>query len=129
VVAQRATWIRAVAARQTPHAKPVDVSAGRVLSIPGAVPSGAHFVFNMYKHWDTFVIRKNNGTGELLYSRQCITQGDPLVMFYYELDLLPLTHQLKTEFPNVEHPWYADDAGADAVFALQRLIFLHLKDL
>jgi hypothetical protein len=35
VVAQRATWSRAVVARQTPHAKPVDVSTGRVLSIAG----------------------------------------------------------------------------------------------
>jgi hypothetical protein len=37
-------------------------------------------------------------------------------MFAYGIGILPLICQLKAEFPQVEQPWYADDAGAGAKF-------------
>ncbi len=37
-------------------------------------------------------------------------------MFAYGIGILPLIRQLKAEFPQVEQPWYADDAGAGAKF-------------
>jgi hypothetical protein len=56
------------------------------------------------------MIRNNDGSGEFLLSQQGVTQGDPLLMLGYALCMLPLTHQLKAKFPEVEPPWYADDA-------------------
>jgi hypothetical protein len=35
-------------------------------------------------------------------------------MFAYGIGILPLICQLKAGFPQVEQPWYADDAGAGA---------------
>jgi hypothetical protein len=37
-------------------------------------------------------------------------------MFGCALGLVTLALQLKEEFPEVEHPWYADDAEAAAHF-------------
>jgi hypothetical protein len=64
-------------------------------------PPGARIMFNSYKHWSTLVIRNNDGSGEFLISQQGVTQGDPLVMLGYALGMLPLTRQLKAEFPEV----------------------------
>jgi hypothetical protein len=50
-------------------------------------------------------------------------------MLCYALGLLPPIRQLKTEFPKVEQPLYADDAGAYAMFALKHCMFLCLKGL
>jgi hypothetical protein len=75
------------------------------------------------------VIRKNDDTGEVPYSQQGVTQRELMVMFCYTLGLLLLIHQLNTEFPKVEHPWYADNSGAGAAFTLQHLMFLSLKEL
>jgi hypothetical protein len=58
-------------------------------------PSGARFTFNCYKHWATLVIRNNDGTGTFLYSKEGVTQGDPLSMFAYGIGLLPLIRALK----------------------------------
>jgi hypothetical protein len=41
--------------------------------------------------------------------------------------MLPLTHQLKAEFSEVEQPWYADDAAAK--FTILRAMFEHLLEL
>jgi hypothetical protein len=49
-------------------------------------PSGARFTFNYYKHWGTLVIRNNNGTGAFIYSKEGVTQGDPLSMFVMASD-------------------------------------------
>jgi hypothetical protein len=37
-------------------------------------------------------------------------------MLGYALNMLPLTRQLKAEFPEVDQPWHADDAAAAAAF-------------
>ena len=44
-------------------------------------------------------------------------------MFAYGLGLLPLIRQLKVDFPEVEQPWYADDAGAGGNFAKIRRLY------
>jgi hypothetical protein len=62
----------------------------------------------------------------LLYSKEGVTQGDPLSMFGYNIGIIPLIHQLKLEFPAVKQPWYADDAGAGGSFADLRKLFLWL---
>ena len=92
-------------------------------------PSGARFVFNCYRHWGTLMIRGNNGTGVFLYSKEGVTQGDPISMFIYGIGLLPLIRQLKAEFPTVQQPWYADDAGAGGKFDAIRHHFERLQEI
>ena len=92
-------------------------------------PAGARFSFNCYKHWSILVIRGNRGSGVKLFSKEGVTQGDPLAMFCYGLGLLPLIRQLKDEFHDVEQIWYADDAGAGGKFARLRRQYLRLEEL
>jgi hypothetical protein len=92
-------------------------------------PSGAQFTFNFYKHWGTLVISSNNGTGVFIFSKEGVTQGDPLSMFAYGICILPLIRVLKQEFPEVEQPWYTDDAGAGGKFDAIRHLFLRLQDI
>jgi hypothetical protein len=46
-------------------------------------PSGARFVFKCYRHWATLVLHSNNGTVAFLYSKECVTQGDPLSLGWF----------------------------------------------
>ena len=52
--------------------------------------------------------------------REGVTQGEPLAMVAYEIGVLPLIKRLKSAYPGVIQPWYADDVGA-------RLYFISLK--
>ena len=92
-------------------------------------PSGARFVFNCYRHSSTLVLRGNNGEANFLYSKEGVAQGDPPSMFAYGLGILPLIRVLKTEFPDVEQPWHADDAGAGGKFEEIRHIFRRLEEI
>jgi hypothetical protein len=93
-------------------------------------PSGARFTFNCYHHWCTLVIRGKDGNGAvIIFSKEGVVQGDPLSMFAYGIGILPLIRQLKKEFPLVEQPWYADDAGAGGKFDRMRSQFLRLVEL
>jgi len=49
-------------------------------------------------------------SGDVLFSQEGTTQGDPLVMPMYALATLPLIAQLPSDVFQV---WYADDACAD----------------
>ena len=49
-------------------------------SVRHECPNGAWFAFNCYRHLATLVIRAGDGTGKLLYSKEGVTQGDPLEM-------------------------------------------------
>ena len=33
-------------------------------------PSGAHFVFNFYRHWSSLVFRNGNGTASFLHNKE-----------------------------------------------------------
>ena len=52
-------------------------------------------------------------SSELLYSREGVTQGDPLSMFIYAVATIPLITQLGKPMTG-SHVWYADDASASA---------------
>jgi hypothetical protein len=56
------------------------------------------------------MIHSNNGTSTFLYSKEGVTQGDPVSIFIYGLGLLPRIRQLKSEFLMVQQLWYVDDA-------------------
>lgn len=61
-------------------------------------PSGSRFAFNMYKHHRILVMR---GWDSYLYSREGVTQGDPLAMLLYAIALLPMIDALED--------WLAED--------------------
>ena len=71
-------------------------------------PRCARFLFNTYHGWSMLVVR---GSSEFLYSKEGVTQGDPLSMFMYAIGTLPLIHSLRK--PSCwTRVWYADDASA-----------------
>ena len=53
-----------------------------------------------------------DGSGHFLYSKEGMTQGDPLAMIAYGIGVLPLIRDLRRSHTRVTQPWYADDAGA-----------------
>ncbi len=58
--------------------------------------------------------------GDVLYSREGTTQGDPLAMPMYALAIMPLVRKLQSRSGDVTQIWYADDAAATG-----KLIGLH----
>ena len=55
-------------------------------------PYGCRFIFNCYKAWSTLVV---NGSSTFLYSKEGVTQGDPLSLAFYAISALPLIRALK----------------------------------
>ena len=64
----------------------------------------------------TPVIRAGYGMDHFLYSKEKVTQGNPLEMVTYGLGNLPLIQELRKSHPGVTQPWYADYAGAGGTF-------------
>ena len=59
-------------------------------------PSGAQFTFNFYRHWGTLMVSNTeDGSGHFLYSKEGVTQGDPLNMIAYGIWVLPLIWDLR----------------------------------
>jgi hypothetical protein len=50
-------------------------------------------------------------------------------MVGYVIEVLPLIRCLKEEFPLMQQPWYADDAGAGGYFAEISSFFEKLKEI
>eukprot|EP00957_Ditylum_brightwellii_P022639 1707597-Ditylum_brightwellii.AAC.1 len=51
----------------------------------------ASFALNTYRHWRKLVLR---GQYDLVLGKEGVTQGDPLSMILYALEVLPLIHIL-----------------------------------
>ena len=63
-------------------------------------PSGAHFMFNCYRHWAILMVRDTgDGSGHFLHSKDGVTQGDPLAMIAYGIEVLPLIRELRGAHP------------------------------
>jgi len=75
------------------------------------------------------VVHHHNGTGHFLHSQEGVTQGDPVAMVAYGLSTLPLICQLKTEFPELQHAWYADDSAVAGSWMHISHHFHHLQQL
>ena len=68
--------------------------------------SGARFLFNVYIHWGTLVMRgKKKKETVFLFNKEGVPQGCPLAIAGYGLLILPLIRKLKKEFSDVEFPW------------------------
>ena len=88
--------------------------------------SGARFLFNCCCNWAILVIRAGDGKGHFIRIKEGVTQGYPLSMIAYGLQILPLIWDLQMAHPNVTQPWYADDAGAGGTFVG---IYQHIDNL
>ena len=64
--------------------------------------------FNTYRGWSVLVLRSSS---TYLYSKEGVTQGDPLPMFIYAIGTLPLIRSLYDP-GRWTQLWYADDASA-----------------
>ena len=67
-------------------------------------PSFSNILINTYRDNSELFI-----DGEVLYSKEGTTQGDPLAMPFYAIATVPLISKLSD---SVDQAWYADDAAA-----------------
>ena len=66
----------------------------------------ANFLINTYREPSQLLV-----DGQVLWSEEGTTQGDPLAMPFYALATIPLINRL-SNVPDVKQVWYADDASA-----------------
>ena len=71
---------------------------------------------NFYCRYSSLVLISVDGTANILYSREVVTQGDPMYMVAYKIGVLPLIKHLKLAYPDVTHPWYSNKYGALITF-------------
>ena len=76
-------------------------------------PRGARFLFNTYRGWADLVVRGSKSAA--LFSKEGVTQGDPLSMFIFAVGSLPLIWSLNS-IKEVTQVWYADDASSVGSF-------------
>ena len=69
-------------------------------------PRCSRYLFNTYRGHSSLWI---NGHPDPLYSKEGVTQGDPLSMCFYAVSLMPLIRQLKSS--DWSQTWFADDSS------------------
>ena len=74
-------------------------------------PKGSRFAFNCYRHEVMLIFRNPGKEVKILWSKEGVTQGDPMAMMLYGIAILPLAEMLQKEIPDVLQPWYADDSA------------------
>jgi len=79
-------------------------------------PSGARFCMNCYKYWPILILRDRNGTTLRIFSKEGVTQGDPIAMFMYGIGIVPMIRKMKELRPNFRDSWYADDGAGQGNF-------------
>ena len=52
----------------------------------------------------------------ILHSRDYMMQGDLLAIVAYGIKIIPLIKHLKSTYPDVTQPWYAENVGALGMF-------------
>ena len=68
-------------------------------------PRCSRFLFNTYREYSMLILKDSK---ECIYSKEGVTQGDPLSMFFYAVMVLPLIRSLASK-SNFVQCWYADD--------------------
>ena len=87
-------------------------------------PRCSRFLFNTYRGFSSLWI---NGSVEPLYSREGITQGDPLSMRFYAIALLSLVRSLRHQKQWMKS-WYADDSACVGLLENVKLWFEELSE-
>ena len=100
---------------------------GIICTVHHLWPSRARSVLNFYRQWSLLVLRNRNEMASFMNSREGVTQGGPLSMVAYGIDVLPLIKNLKSEFPDITQTCYAANAGALCTFTNVELNFNLLK--
>lgn len=85
-------------------------------------PRCSRYLYNTYCGSSALIIQ---GEDRILYSKEGVTQGDPLSMLLYGIALLPLIEKLNGA-GNVIQNWYADDASANGTLHDIKLWFERL---
>ena len=67
------------------------------------LPSGARFIFNLYFHHWSIVLRRVYGTANILHGREDVKQRDPLAVVAYGIGIILLIKFLESEYPNGTH--------------------------
>eukprot|EP00957_Ditylum_brightwellii_P028617 2162331-Ditylum_brightwellii.AAC.1 len=81
--------------------------------------TGSRFMFNMYRHWWKLVLQ---GYKDLVMSKEGVTQGDPLAMILYALDVLLIILHLEKFMDKMGiteaqlQKWLADGSAIGAFF-------------
>ena len=70
-------------------------------------PRCSRFLFNIYRGFSSLWV---NESTEPLYSKEGVTQGDPISMCFYAIALIPLIRSLRGQGRWVQS-WYADDSA------------------
>ena len=71
-----------------------------------------HFRFNCCCHCGLLVVHSSSGARCFLHSEDGVTQGDPLAMILCDHTVLPMIRDLKSQFKNLLHLWFADNGNA-----------------
>ena len=79
-------------------------------------PSGARFCMNCYKFWPILILRDRNGTTLRIFSKEGVTQGDPIAMYMYGVGITPMIREMKKQCPEFKDSWYADDGPGQGHF-------------
>ena len=72
---------------------------------------GARFAFNYYKHWVQIFLRRPRIPPGTILSQERLTQGDPLLMVLYRINLVTLSEEFWAEEPGLLAPFYTYDAA------------------
>ena len=72
-------------------------------------------MFNCYKHWAQLLLRQTGEPPVTILSREGVTQGDPLSMVLYRINLFSLAEELRAADLGLLSPFYADDATFDGL--------------
>ena len=76
-------------------------------------PAGARFAFNCYKHWAQLPLRQPGELPVTILRREGVTQGDPLSMDLYGINLVSLAEELQAADPGLLSPFYSNDVTLD----------------
>ena len=80
-----------------------------LLNVKHLCPSFSTILISTYQECSNLYI-----DGDVLYSREGSTQGDPLAMPFYAIATVPLINKLTSK---VDQTWYVDDAAAPCTTA------------
>ena len=56
---------------------------------------------NIYHHYSSLFLRKDNWKPSFMHSRESVIQGDPIYIIAYAIGILPLTKNLKKVFYDI----------------------------
>ena len=78
-------------------------------------PAGARFTFNFYRHWAQLLLHQTGEPPVTILSREGVTQGDPLSMVLYGINLTPVADKIRPADPGLLYPFYADYSAFDGL--------------